>query len=279
MSARTCRTPAGTAPPAIEISNPAGTVSVEAVEGAEDLDVSVEALDPVAEELLDRVDITADGDAADRDGAPVRLRITVPKLRLFRTPAFAVRVTTPPDAATRVAVASADVELRGRLGRVVLTAASGDLAVDHCTELQLRAASGDARIGTVAGRATVGTASGDVWVGRTLGGLEVRTASGEVVVESAQGAVSVSTASGDVSVGALGEGRLQVTTVSGNASVGVVPGLRVWLDLSSVSGRMASALDEDGADAGDGPPQLTVALRSVSGDLRIERAVAATPAG
>jgi hypothetical protein len=56
--------------------------------------------------------------------------------------------------------------------------------------------------------------------------------------------------------------------------VGVAPGLRVWLDLASVSGRMQSEL-EDGGPAGDGPPALTLTLRSVSGDLRIHPAAAA----
>jgi hypothetical protein len=69
---------------------------------------------------------------------------------------------------------------------------------------------------------------------------------------------------------------VQVKTVSGDASVGVTPGLRVWLDLSSVSGRMGSELDDDPAD--DGPPQLTLTMRSVSGDLRIHR-TAGAPVG
>jgi hypothetical protein len=63
-----------------------------------------------------------------------------------------------------------------------------------------------------------------------------------------------------------------VKTVSGDIEVGVVPGLRVWLDLSSLSGRMESQLDGDDPIAGDGPAQLTIALRSVSGDQRIRRA-------
>jgi hypothetical protein len=46
----------------------------------------------------------------------------------------------------------------------------------------------------------------------------------------------------------------------------------VWLDLSSISGRMESQLDGDDGVGGDGPAQLTVALRSVSGDQRVRRA-------
>jgi hypothetical protein len=50
--------------------------------------------------------------------------------------------------------------------------------------------------------------------------------------------------------------------------------MRLWLDLQSVSGRLASELDdeqpdEDGGSAAD----LAVVLQSVSGDLRIRRAL------
>jgi hypothetical protein len=79
-----------------------------------------------------------------------------------------------------------------------------------------------------------------------------------------------------VSVGALGEGRLKVKSVSGDVTVGVVPGLRVWLDLSSVSGRMDSRLDDDGGAPGEGSPQLSISIRSVSGDQNILRAAGAS---
>jgi hypothetical protein len=260
-------------PPRLEVRNPAGSVTVQAVEGAEQLEVWVEPLDDAAEQLMDRVEVDVRNGAP---GSPTRLRVAVPERRLLRTPAFAVRITTPPGAAARIAVASADVELAGRLGALEVTGASADLDVEHGTDVHVRTASGDARIGVVEGSASIASASGDVRVGRASGALQVRTASGDVSVESAAADLSVSTASGDVTVGGVTGGTVQVTTVSGDASVGVTPGLRVWLDLSSVSGRMGSQLD-DGPE-GDGSPQLTLILRSVSGDLRIHR-TAAAPVG
>jgi hypothetical protein len=261
-------------PPRIEIRNAAGSVTLEAVEGAEQLEVRVEPLDDAAEQLLDRVEIDVRADGPDRVDSPTRLRITVPERRLLRTPEFAIRVTTPAGAAARVAVASADVELTGRFGALELTGASGDLDVERGTDVHVRTASGGARIGAVEGRGSIGSASGDVRVGRAAGPLRVRTASGDVSVEQTSGEASISTASGDVTVGAATGGALQIRTVSGDASVGVVPGLRLWLDLSCVSGRMESQLDD--GPAGDGPPELTVTLRSVSGDMRIHRTAAAT---
>jgi len=254
--------------PRIEVRNPAGSVTVDAIEGAAQVDVLVEPLDDAAEELLDRVEIDVRGGDPD---SPTRVRVTVPERRLLRTPAFAVRITTPAGTAARIAVASAEVELTGGFGDLELTSASGDLDVDQGTDVHMRTASGDARIGTVDGRASVGTASGDVRIGRAAGPLQLRTASGDVSVEHAAADVSISTASGDATVGAAAGGAVQIKTGSGDSAVGVVPGLRVWLDLSSVSGRIVSQLD-DGGPAGDGPAALTLAMRSVSGDLRIHRA-------
>ena len=79
---------------------------------------------------------------------------------------------------------------------------------------------------------------------------------------------------------ALERGRLQLKTVSGDAAVGVVPGRRVWLELSSVSGRMRSDLDDEpsGAEADAGPATVSISARTVSGDVRVRRA-AAVPAG
>jgi hypothetical protein len=274
MSVRTHVAAVPGPPPRIEVRNPAGSVTVAAVEGSEQLEVRLEPLDDAAEQMLDRVEIDVREAESDRVGAPTRLRVTVPERRLLRTPAFAVRITTPAGTAARIAVASADVELTGRFGALGITGASADLDVEQGTDVHLRTASGDARIGTVDGRASIGSASGDVRVGRAHGPLQLRTASGDVSVEQSSDTVSISTASGDVTVGAAAGGAVQVKTVSGDTSVGVVPGMRVWLDLSSVSGRMDSQLEDDGRSA-DGPPALTLTMRSVSGDMRIHRTATA----
>ena len=263
MKTRTHRFPVGTGAPSLEVRNPAGSVTVEAVADAPEFVVEIEPLDAAAEQLVDQVDVFPAGS---------RLRVAVPERRLWRTPRFAVRVTVPRGTATRVAVASADTELRGELGSVELTAASGDGFVEHCSDLQVRSASGGTRIGTVTGSATIGTASGDVRVESIGAGLRVRTASGDVEVGAAGGEVSVSTASGDVGIDRLAGGSVRVKTASGDITLGVVPGLRVWLDLSSVSGRMESALVDDAA--GGGAAQLTLSVRSVSGDQRIRRSAA-----
>jgi hypothetical protein len=251
------------AAPSVEVRVPSGSVDLTGLEGAEEFAVRIEPLDQAARDLLDRVEVDGSGD---------RVRVVVPERRLGRTPSFAVRVSAPAGSAARVAVAAADARLTGRLGRVELSAASGDVSVEECADLQLRTASGDARVESVDGAATLATASGDVQLGSAAGALQVRTASGDINVVDAAGDASLSTASGDVSVGRVSSGTVQVKTVSGDAVVGVLGGLRVWLDLSSVSGRMDSQLSGDVDEDSPGPAQLTLAMRSVSGDLRVWRA-------
>ncbi|MCV2488439.1 DUF4097 domain-containing protein [Geodermatophilus sp. YIM 151500] len=260
-------------PLAVDVRNPAGSVALTAREGGGRVEVRVEALDPAAAQLLEAVDIATSSSDGER---PQRVRVTVPERWLFRTPRFAVTVRGPAATDARLAVASADVDVRGPVGALTVTAASGDVAVESARELNLRSASGDVRVGSVADRATVGTASGDLRVDTAGDRLEVRTASGNVAVGRAGAEVSVGTASGDVRIDAVEQGRVRLTTVSGDTTVGVAPGQRVWLELSSASGRMHSELTaEEGAAAADdraGPATVSITARTVSGDVRIVRA-------
>lgn len=263
MTIRTHQIPLTGTPRALEVRNPAGSVTVQARPDATEVVVTVEALDGAAEQLLDRVDLSVT-DAA--------VRVSVPERRLTRTPSFAVEVVLPADAAVTVTVASAEATLRGRLGRVALTGASGDLTAEHTAGVQVRSASGDVRIGRADGPATVATASGDVRLDSAGGPVEVRTASGDLVLGSSTVDVTARTASGDVRVERAGAGTVRVTTVSGDTTVGIERGLRVWLDVQSVSGRLLSDLDDEAPGSSDVGAQLSLLLTSVSGDLRLRRA-------
>jgi hypothetical protein len=258
MTTRNHRFPVGEGTPAVEIRNPTGSVAVEAPEGATEFVVDIEPLNNAAEQLLDDVEVGV---------LDSRLRIAVPERRLFRSPDFAVRVTVPAGTDAHLAAASADSVLRGPLGRVTLASASGDVTVESCTELRVRTASGDTRVGRVTESAAFASASAGLHLESVGGAVEVRTASGDVTVGRASGDIGVTTASGDVAVERVSSGSVRVKTMSGDVSVGVVPGQRVWLDLSSVSGRIESQLEDD--DTSDGPAQVSVAVRSVSGDQRV----------
>ena len=183
--------------------------------------------------------------------SPTRLRVAVPERRLLRTPAFAVRITTPPGAAARVAVASADAELTRPVRRPRAHRASGDLDVEHGSDVQVRTASGDTRIGTVDGRGSVASASGDVRIGHGLR-RRCRCAPPPATPRWSRPPTTctISTASGDVTVGAAGWRRRADQDGLRGRLGRRGPGPADLAGPPSVSGRMDSQLDDDG-DAGD----------------------------
>ena len=261
MTVRTHRIPLSDVLRSLEVRNAVGSTTVDADPAAEEVVVEVQALNSTAEELVDRLDLIV---------TRGHLRLAAPDRRLLRAPAFALSVTVPPGTDATVTGASATGTLRGRLGAATLTSSSGDLDVEHCTSLQARSASGDVRAGRVDGPAVVGNASGDVRIADAGGPVQLRTASGDLLVGTAATDVTARTASGDVRIDAATSGTVRLTTVSGDATVGVAPGLRIWLDVQTVSGRLRSELAEDAPDAGGA--QLSITLQSVSGDLRLRRA-------
>ncbi|SDH09824.1 DUF4097 family beta strand repeat-containing protein [Klenkia brasiliensis] len=258
--------------PAVEVRNPTGSVLVTAVEGTTEITVDVEALNGAAEKAL--ADVVVQHLPGSADGAPARLLVTVPASRLLSSPRFAVTAVLPAGCPLGVSVASAGATVRGPWGDVEVAGASGDVRVEACAGLAVRTASGDVHVGSVGGDAVVRSASGDVRLDAVTGSVTVTTASGDVRLGPVGGDVEVTSASADVVVGRVDSGEVALRTVSGDATVAVAPGLRLWLDLQTVSGRLDSQLSHDDADteAGDGAAALTVRMRSVSGDLRLRRA-------
>jgi DUF4097 and DUF4098 domain-containing protein YvlB len=207
-----------------------------------------------------------------------------------RSPKLDVRAVVPVDTRIDIDVKSADVELAGRLGRVSVTTASGDVAVENAADLAARTASGDVACRTIDGAASVTTASGDVRLDTVAGSAELATASGDIEVTSVGGDARARTASGDVGLGRVGgsvaartasgdvrvrsvqRGTVEIDTASGDVEVGVAAGTAAWLDAQSLSGSVSSNLDPTDAP-GDGTDTVTIHAHSLSGDVHIRRAM------
>jgi hypothetical protein len=222
-----------------------------------------------------------------RDGVVV---IEAPDERGFgRKGSIDVRVDLPEGSAVRGSVASADFGADGRLGAVEVNSASGDVRIDQAGDLTIQTASGDVfcrqsdgdakvqtasgdlRIATVAGRAQVSTASGDASVDEVGGDLRLQAASGDLQVGAVAGSVEAKTASGDVRIGSVRQGEVSADAASGDIQVGIAAGTAAWLDLSSLSGDVNSALDQ-ADDPGDSELTVSVRARTLSGDISIVRA-------
>ena len=183
-----------------------------------------------------------------------------------------MRIRCPHGADAEVSTASADVATTGPLGDIEAKTASGDLAFDVVGSCATTA-SGDVAAQEIIGHGEAKTASGDVLVRLGRGPLSLNLVSGDVVVNEAKAALSVATVSGDQEIGSVETGEVKLQSVSGDVRVGVRPGLKLWIDATSVSGSMTSELPMDEMVRPRRPAQIESRARTVSGDVRIVRAM------
>jgi DUF4097 and DUF4098 domain-containing protein YvlB len=258
----------------LDLSVAAGAIELQTEERATTT-IELEPISGDAQALIDATEL----DCKEESGGH-RLRVHVPTHKNLRQMfgrggSVRIRVLAPEGASVEATTASADITLAGTLGAVDVKTASGDIAATEATAdtMRIKTASGDVRFGRSLSKADVGSASGTITLGETSGSAEAQTASGDVTVEHANGAVRAATMSGDVFLGALSEGAVDAKSMSGNVVMDVVPGVRVWMDLSTLSGHAQSDLD-DGGDA-KGDAQLTLKASSKSGDVRVRRSTGA----
>ncbi|HXW87344.1 MAG TPA: DUF4097 family beta strand repeat-containing protein [Streptosporangiaceae bacterium] len=217
-------------------------------------------------DLLDQVEVEFD------DG---QLYVRGPRALTFRRRSgLDLTIKAPAGSSCAAKTASADVSCVGTLSAAALTTASGDLSAQLVTgDVTVRSASGDVLLGQVGGDLTVHTSSGDVNAGQVEGAVRINSASGDVTIGYCADAVTMRTASGDVQLGAVVSGEVDLSSASGDVAVAVVPGIGVYLDLSSNSGSVRSELDEVDADeaAGTADAAVEIRVRTVSGDIRITK--------
>ncbi|HXZ66142.1 MAG TPA: DUF4097 family beta strand repeat-containing protein [Streptosporangiaceae bacterium] len=217
-------------------------------------------------DLLDQVEVEFD------DG---QLYVRGPRAMTFRRRSgLDLTIKAPAGSSCAAKTASADVSCVGTLSAAALSTASGDLSAQLVTgDVTVRSASGDVLLGQVGGDLTVHTSSGDVNTGLVEGAVRINSASGDVTIGYCAHAVRTRTASGDVQLGAVASGEVDLTSASGDVAVAVVPGIGVYLDLSSNSGSVRSELDE--VDAGEGgdtaEAAVEIRVRTVSGDIRVTK--------
>ena len=208
------------------------------------------------------------------DFADRHLVVSEPQRRGFSWRGKDLRITISMPAGSRSAVqaASADVRCLGEYGAVDIRNASGGVDVDVVRgPAEVNTASGGVRI-TEAAEVSAQTASGELRVRHATGDVTARTASGYLSVGVADASVTARTASGGISLGRVARGRADLTSVSGDIDVKVAPGTGVFLDLSSLSGRVSSDLAASGQE---GEADLRLRCQTVSGSVQVSRAASA----
>ena len=261
----------------LKVRNPSGDVQVETADVAETTVELVPLNDSDAtRQAIEKANVGARGDEVfvELEGrswsisigswgvgsAKVSVRISCPR----RAPTWSA---TPPPPTSGSPARSV------RCGSGRRRATSGSTACRVHSRRRPPAATSGSSTSTV--RASMNTVSGDVGLNTAMGGLAVNSVSGDVVLGEVFGDLTAGTVSGDLMVRAAGPGEVGLKAVSGDVVVAMRRGLRVRLDVSSVSGSVGSELDvSDTPSASDGP-EANLRVRTVSGDVRITRAAEA----
>ncbi|MBA2568079.1 MAG: DUF4097 family beta strand repeat protein [Actinobacteria bacterium] len=234
----------------VKVDIPSGGVELETVEGSR-TEVELTGSEDLIQEA--RVELRPHGDGHEL------IVETHPRVgfRLFRSSSrgVGVKVLAPHGASVQISSASADVQGRGRFGKVEVDSASGDVTFEE-----------------IEGDAHANTASGKVEIGR-LGGIgKFQSASGDVEVVEAGSSLKVQTASGDQEIGSVASGEVTLQSASGDIKIGVKRGSKLWIDARSMSGETSSEL-EVGEEAPEGEGSLVeVRATAMSGDVRVVRA-------
>ena len=260
-------------PVELRISIGAGNVQIETAE-RDRTEIELIALNRAAEEVIEQMSVTC-----DKRGDRYVVVVEEPKRgswgfvqAIFNNAEIGVRVRCPEATDLELKTGSADGRVDGALSSAQVKTGSGDMSFDTVSnDLSVQSASGDVTAGDVGGDCAVKTASGDVRVTSVDGELVANLVSGDLNVDDARSSVTVQSVSGDQRIGAISSGEIKLQAVSGDVHVGVRPGLRLWIDATSVSGDMSSELDS--VDAPSTESELVqLRAKTVSGDVAIVRA-------
>jgi DUF4097 and DUF4098 domain-containing protein YvlB len=190
--------------PRVRVRNAAGVISVEASE-TDRTTVELKALrdDDATREAIERATVELNGSEVlvEIGTGGKGFGVGPAWISFGRTPQVGIRIRCPEGADLDCTSASADVAGTGRLGKVEVKTASGDVFVDHVTGLRVQSASGDVRGGTVEGEARLQTVSGDVRLGTVTGAVSTTLVSGDFAIEEAHTDLSAKTVSGDQRIG------------------------------------------------------------------------------
>jgi hypothetical protein len=243
-------------PVELEIKVPVGDIDIETVDDEESL-ITVEG----TEKALEHFTVEQQGRriVVELKGKKSRgITISVGDLIWSSGARLKVRARIPHGSRAKLATASADMKVRGRVQSLESKSASGDLVLH----------------GEVERDANVKTVSGDVRMERVGGELRFTTVSGDVTVRSLGGSVEGKAVSGDVRLESTREGHVTVQSVSGDIEVGVEAGTNLDVDAGSVSGDLNSEvpLGSEPSDADGDAPTLVLRGKTVSGDFRVFRA-------
>jgi hypothetical protein len=242
--------------PFLDVRVPVGTVEVYAGDAG------------VIELLVDSTD--ADDFEIFKTGDRVSVRH--PSRWRMRGRGSRVVAHVPVGTDVEISSTSGEVRLIGRLGALRLHTASGDIEVGDAGSINVTTASGGLTCGSISGDANISSVSGDCSVRLVGGRLEATLTSGDLRVVECDGDIAVGSTSGDVRIAQCCGSEISVRSISGDVRVGLPSGIRVEAEISTLSGRASVPQPASASDTRDRRP-VRLKLRTVSGDIRVERTI------
>lgn len=181
--------------------------------------------------------------------------------------AFDMTVHTPPGIDVEAALASTDLTIEVDVTYLQVSVASGDIRARRIErDATVKSASGDIEIDEVGGKLRVTAASGAMTIGVIEGDATCSTASGDISIGLAKGDTATKSASGNVTIDEYCGRDLRGKTVSGDMRVGLARGVRVDVDLQSLTGNLRLPSSPSDAPVHDRPTGR-IFFKSVSGDF------------
>jgi DUF4097 and DUF4098 domain-containing protein YvlB len=222
-----------------------------------------------------------------------RLLVKTPKqLRslMARSTGGATEVTIELPAGSDVHVTSAlaDVRAEGELANARIKTGLGKVRVEHATTANLqtgigditldratghvdvKAGSGQVRIGALDFTGVVKNSNGDTWIGTATGHLRVSAANGDIAIDRSEASVGAKSSNGDVRLGAVSHGTAVLESKLGDVEIGIPEGRAAYLDVRSGAGRVHNAL-ESAEKPDDAAETVEVRARTTAGDVLVRR--------
>jgi hypothetical protein len=232
----------------------------------------------------------AEETTVDFDGQSLVVKGPKPRLSIIGPSASVdLRVELPAGSRLTAEITVGGVRTLGRLGATRIKSSTGAVEVEHTGDLWLRAAHGNAtvgtadggidvtadhgqiRVGAVAGDALLKASHGSITVGNSGGDVEAKLSYGDLEITAAHASVTAKTAYGSIQLREVSSGSVQLESGFGQISIGVRRGVPAWLDLASKEGRVRNELDGDAAPA-ESEQTVAVRARTQFGDIAIQRA-------
>jgi hypothetical protein len=246
-----------------------GSVTIDAVDGATEATVDLQAKD---KDVLDRLVVEMDG--------PTLLVRSPRQGGVFDLPFFGRRgqdtvhahIRVPSGTAIHALTLTAGITVRGRCGSADLAFGSADASLEQVDgDLRLRFGNGRARALQVSGSVEVRSGNGSTDLGEVGGPISAGSGNGALHVAIARDAVRLRAGSGSARIGAA-HGDVDIVSGSGSVKIGLPTGITARLDVTSGSGTIESELPVDDAPRDAEAKAITLRARTGSGRVRLFRA-------